>query len=93
MDMRGRVGRYAADRDVDDCMFRGEQYIDRLNRPDAIIEEAITGTAGLPAPLMYESARHLNQNLLFRSFVNRCLRQRGYEPVAWKPIALGFWQE
>ena len=88
-----QVGRYAANRDVDDCMLRGEQYIDRLNRPDAIIEETVTGTASLPASLMHDSAHRLNPNLLFRSYVNRCLRERGYEPLAWKPIALGFWQE
>ncbi len=87
------VGRWAADRDVDDCMLRGEQYVNGLNRPDAIIEETITGSAGLPAPLMHDSAHRRDPGLLFRSFVNRCLRQRGYEPLVWKPIVLGFWQE
>lgn len=87
------VGSYKAERDVDDCMLRAQEYVDRLNRPDAIIEEFVTGTAELPAPLMHDSAHRRDPRLLFRSFANRCLRQRGYEPVAWKPMALGFWQE
>ncbi len=88
-----RVGSFKADRDVDDCMVRAQEYVSGLSRPDAIIEETITGSAGLPADLMHDSAHRPDPTLFFRGFVNRCLRQQGYEPVAWKAMALGFWQE
>ena len=83
-DLVRRVGWAAAEREIDDCMDRAEEYARRASLGEVILEENITGSRGLSGGLPLESTLKQDPTLLYRSFVNTCLRNKGYEPLAWK---------
>jgi hypothetical protein len=79
-----RVGSLAADRDIDDCIHRAEQSRAAINSALADV-----GTGGLaPVPSSPGAAISLLMGKPELSeaqtvFVNQCLRDKGYEPLAW----------
>jgi hypothetical protein len=107
-----RVGQAAADRDVDDCMQRAQQYASSPEGAKAreiagqtaagaaggaaigAVGGAITGSAGEGAAvgaatgatggLLHGLWTGTEPDPVFVNFVDRCLRERGYEPIGWR---------
>jgi hypothetical protein len=107
-----RVGDAAAQRDVDDCMQRAEQYVSSGGGHAAqtatetgtgaaagatigVVGGAITGSpgegaavgaaTGATAGLLHSlfSGSH-GPDSTYANFVERCLRERGYDPIGWR---------
>jgi uncharacterized protein YcfJ len=45
---------------------------------------AIGAAAGGTSGLIHGAAKDAQPSPLYRNFVDRCLRERGYEPIGWK---------
>jgi hypothetical protein len=67
-----RVGADAAERDIDDCMAQAERSRAEINREATDLEPP---EKGLLARSKFSEAQKV--------FVNKCLREKGYEPMAW----------
>lgn len=67
-----RVGADVAERDIDDCIAQAEQSRAEINRAATDLEPAATGLFG-------RSELSEAQKV----FVNKCLRDKGYEPLDW----------
>ncbi len=80
-----RVGGIAADRDIDDCIRRaeesrsagdakaaGEAGTDASARVPSSPAAAISGLFGKP-----------ELSSIQKVFVNKCLRDKGYDPIGW----------
>jgi Glycine-zipper domain len=112
------VGQAVADRDVDDCMRRAEQYVGSGGDSGgkaagvagstavgagagaaigavggavsgnagqgAAVGAATGGTAGLLNGLFGLFGSRKQPDPVYASFVDRCLREKGYEPIGWK---------
>jgi hypothetical protein len=78
-DRMRQAGGVRADRAIDDCMQRAEDYVNRRRRGEVIVEETVTNVAG---PIDNPTDRG-DYTPVFRGYVNRCLRGKGYEPLAW----------
>jgi hypothetical protein len=112
-----RVGNSAADRDVDDCMQRAEEYVSSgagraaleqaalgggtgaaigaatgaaggavLGRAGtgAAVGAAGGGAAGVTRGLIHGLTRKHSPSPVYKSFVNRCLREKNYDPIGWR---------
>lgn len=79
-----RVGGPAAEQEIDFCMAHAEEYIARAKRGEVIFEENVTGSRGLSGGPIFDSKFKEDPTPVYRSLVNRCLRERGFEPLAWK---------
>jgi hypothetical protein len=82
-DRMRRVGGIKADRDIDECMQRAEDYLNRRRRGEVVVEETITGVAGVPGGIILDPVDRRNLTPVYQEYVNRCLRAKGYEPLAW----------
>jgi len=110
-----QVGDAVAQRDIDDCMRRAEEYgssgggvpargvatdtavgagtgaaigavggaVTGDAGTGAAVGAATGGTAGLLHGLFGASQSH-QPDQVYGNFVDRCLRERGYEPIGWK---------
>jgi len=78
------AGAAAAEREIDDCMQRAEDFVGKARRGEVVVEETITGGLGLTGGMALDSTFKQDPTPVYRTFVNRCLRQKGYEPLAWK---------
>jgi OmpA family protein len=112
-----KVGDAVAQRDIDDCMTRAQQYVKSGGQAGQVAQQAggraavgagvgaatgvvggaITGnpgegaavgaasgaTAGLLSSL-FDSWHSQEVDPVYANFVDRCLRDRGYEPIGWK---------
>ncbi len=67
-----RVGGDAAERDIDDCIAQAERSRAEINKEATSLEPP---EKGLFARSILSSAQKV--------FVNKCLREKGYEPMAW----------
>jgi OmpA family protein len=110
-----RVGPQVAERDIDECMRRADQYVSSSARgaqatsevagstaigagtgaaigavggavtgnagEGAAVGAATGGTAGLLHGLFGASGE---PDPVYVNFVDRCLRERGYDPIGWK---------
>jgi outer membrane lipoprotein SlyB len=106
-----KVGDAAAQRDVDDCMQRAQQFISSggthatqvakttgtgtaAGAAIGAVGGAITGNAGqgaavgaatgATAGLLTGLLRSSAPDPVYAAFVDRCLRERGYDPIGWK---------
>ena len=113
-----RVGNVAADRDIDECMQRAEQYVASGGRAGEVAERvaveggtsaaigaaagaaggAVLGPAGRGAAagaaggaaagitrgVIYGLTRKQNPSPAYKGFVERCLREKGYDPIGWE---------
>ncbi len=112
-----RVGEAAAERDVDDCMRRAEQYVAGSSRGQEVTRDvagstaigagtgaaigavggAVTGNVGEGAAVgaatggtagllggLFGAFRSREPDPLYANYVDRCLRERGYDPIGWK---------
>ena len=113
-----RVGTSAAERDINDCMKRAEEYIHSDGEAGKTLENAgvgaatgaaigaaaggaggaIVGRAGTGAAVgaagggaagatravVHEIFRKRDPSPVYKNFVNRCLREKGYEPIGWQ---------
>ena len=79
-----RVGGVAADREVEVCMTRVEEYVVKAQRGEVIFEENVTGSRGLSGGPAFDSTFKQDPRPVYRRLVNQCLRQKGFEPLAWK---------
>jgi hypothetical protein len=107
-----RVGAAAADRDIDACQQRAQDYA--ASPAGAKAREAAKGTAvgaaggaavgavggaitgnagqgaavgaatGATAGLLHSLWRSSEPDPVYISFVERCLREQGYEPIGWR---------
>jgi hypothetical protein len=68
-----RVGADAAERDIDDCIAQAEQSKAEINREGANLEP--------PEKRLFASSTLSEAQ---KVFVNKCLRGKGYEPMAWE---------
>jgi outer membrane lipoprotein SlyB len=116
-DYYNRVGQAAAERDVNDCIARAEQFASSGTPAQGAARDAATntavgagagaaigavggaitgnpgeaaavgaatgGTAGLIG-WFFGASRDRGTNPVFTNFVDRCLRERGYEPIGWQ---------
>lgn len=71
-DQLRKVGHEVADRDIDDCIERAERSETRINQALPHLE---------PAPTGLRNASELSEAQ--KVFVNKCLRDKGYDPVDW----------
>jgi len=78
------AGAAAAEREIDDCMQRAEDFVGKARRGEVVFEETITGSRGLSGGMALDSNFKQDPMPTYRTFVNRCLRQKGYEPLEWK---------
>jgi hypothetical protein len=113
-----QVGTTAAERDIDLCMRRAEDYVASDGRTGKALEGvavgggtgaavgaaagaaggAVVGRAGTAAAVgaagggaagvtrgLFHglSSRH-NPDPVYKNLVNRCLRERGYDPIGWR---------
>ena len=67
-----RVGADVVERDIDDCIEQAERSRAEINKAATDLEPAGTGLFG-------RSELSEAQKV----FVNKCLRDKGYEPLAW----------
>jgi OmpA family protein len=112
-----KVGDAVAQRDVDDCMSRAQQYIKSggqggqvaqqaggraavgagVGAATGVVGGAIAGNPGEGAAIgaatgatagllsgLFDSWRSQEVDPVYANFVDRCLRDRGYEPIGWK---------
>ena len=113
-----QVGTTAAERDVDLCMRRAEDYVTSGGRTGKALEGAAVGggtgaavgaaagaaggaivgragtaaavgaagggAAGVTYGLIHGLSGRHDPDPVFKSFVNRCLRERGYDPIGWR---------
>lgn len=112
-----RVGAAAAERDIDDCLRRAEQFESSGGQQTAAARNvagqtavgaaggaavgavggAITGSAGEGAAVgaatgatagflhgMFGIFGSREPDPVYANFVDRCLRERGYDPIGWK---------
>jgi outer membrane lipoprotein SlyB len=112
-----RVGRSAAERDIDQCMHEAKEYVAAEGRGGKVAQEtagaagvgAVTGAAGGAAGgavaghagrgaaagaaggaaagatwgLIRSLTGKRSPSPVYQNFVDRCLRERGYEPIGW----------
>ncbi len=106
-----RVGNATAERDIDDCMRRAEQFVSAGGGQAAEVATgtavgagagaaigaaggAVTGDAGRGAAVGAASGatagllgglfKTHEPSPVYRNFVERCLRERGYDPIGWQ---------
>jgi hypothetical protein len=79
-----RIGAPAAEQEIDSCMNRAEEYIGKAMRGEVIFEENVTGSRGLSGGPAFEAKFKQDPTPIYRSLVNQCLRDKGFEPLAWK---------
>jgi hypothetical protein len=113
-----RVGNVAADRDIDACMQRAEQYVASGGRAGEVAERAAVeggagaavgaaagaaggavlgpagrgaaagaaggAAAGITRGLIHGLTRKQNPSPAYKGFVERCLREKGYDPIGWE---------
>jgi hypothetical protein len=74
-----RVGKLAADQDIDVC-------IQRAIEPGAasVVEPASAGAPGSQGAAISELFDKFELAPGQKVFVNKCLRDKGYDPVGWK---------
>jgi hypothetical protein len=78
-----RLGSARAGWDIDDCMQRAEDYVNRRRRGEVVVEETITNVDGMPRGIILDPIDRHNLTPVYREYANRCLRARGYDPLAW----------
>jgi outer membrane lipoprotein SlyB len=112
-----RVGADVAQRDVDECLRRAEEYVSRGARGPQVTRDvagstaigagtgaaigavggAVTGNAGEGAAVgaatggtagllhgIFGAFQSREPDPVYATFVDRCLRERGYDPIGWK---------
>jgi outer membrane lipoprotein SlyB len=105
-----RVGSAAAERDIEECKSRAEQYVKDPGRGGDIARDtaigagtgaavgaavgAVGGNAGRGAAqgaaggatggLIHGIFSGSEPSPVYKNFVERCLRERGYEPIGWQ---------
>jgi hypothetical protein len=113
-----QIGNAAADRDINECMQRAEQYVssgggggDALERATvsggtgaavgaaagaaggAVLGPAGRGAAagaaggaaaGVTRGLIHGLTRKEHPSPIYKTFVDRCLRAKGYDPIGWE---------
>jgi hypothetical protein len=112
-----KVGDAAAQRDIDDCMSRAQQYVKSGGHAGQVAQQAggraavgagvgaasgavggaIGGNPGEGAAIgaasgatagilssIFDSWHGQEVDPVYANFVDRCLRDRGYEPIGWK---------
>ena len=112
-----RVGSSAADRDVNECMQRAEEYVSSDAGRAALEQAAVSGgtsaavgaaagaaggavwsragtgaaagaaggaAAGVTRGLIHGLTRKQSPSPVYKSFVNRCLREKNYDPIGWQ---------
>jgi outer membrane lipoprotein SlyB len=74
-----RVGKLAADRDIDECTQRAKE-------PGAapIVEPVSVGPPDSQSAAIPELFDKFELSSGQKVFVNKCLRDKGYDPVGWK---------
>jgi outer membrane lipoprotein SlyB len=74
-----RVGKVAADQDIDNCIQRAQE-------PGAapILEPATVGPPDSQGAKISEMFEKFELSPGQKVFVNQCLRDKGYDPVGWK---------
>lgn len=88
-----QVGTGAAELDIQDCIRRPDGYISSDRAREKILEGTAMG-AGVGAAVGAASGatRGLIRGLfskrapipVYKNVVNRCLRDKGYDPIGWK---------
>ena len=76
-----------AQQNVDDCIRRGQQYVSSNHHPEPVKTTVDGGAAGATPSSTPGTLRRLFTRApdpAYAAFVDRCLRERGYEPVGWK---------
>jgi hypothetical protein len=63
--------------------MRAEDYVNRRRRGEAVVEETITGVPGVPGGIVLDPVERRNLTPVYQEYANRCLRAKGYEPLAW----------
>ena len=113
-----QVGTSAAERDIDLCMRRAEDYVASGGRTEKAVEGAAVGggtgaavgaaagaaggavvgragtaaavgaagggAAGVTRGLIHGLSGRHDPDPVYKNFVNRCLRERGYDPIGWR---------
>jgi len=112
-----KVGDATAQRDVDDCLSRADQYVKSggqttqaarqvggrtavgagVGAASGAVGGAIAGNPGEGAAIgaasgatagllsgIFDSWGSKEVDPVYANFVDRCLRERGYEPIGWK---------
>ena len=112
-----RVGNSAADRDIDECMQRAEEYVSSAAGRTALEQAAVGGgtraaigaaagaaggavvgragtgaavgaagggAAGVTRGLIHGLTRKQSPSPVYKTFVNRCLREKNYDPIGWQ---------
>jgi len=112
-----RVGNSAADRDVNECMQRAEEYVSSGAGKEALEQAAVDGAtgaavgaaagaaggavlgragtaaavgaagggaAGVTRGIIHGLTRKQRPSPVYKSFVNRCLREKNYDPIGWQ---------
>jgi hypothetical protein len=74
-----RVGSLAANRDIDDCIQRAKE-----SRAELIGEPASVGMPSDPGAAIFGLFGKLELSPGQKVFANKCLRDKGYDPVEWK---------
>ena len=111
------AGEAVAQRDIDDCMSRAEQYVKSGGQSAQVARQAggraavgagvgaasgavggaIAGNPGEGAAIgaasgatagllsgIFDSWNSREVDPVYSNFVDRCLRERGYDPIGWK---------
>ncbi len=113
-----QMGTTAAERDIDQCMRKGEDYVASSGRSEKTVEAAAVGggtgaavgaaagaaggavvgragtatavgaagggAAGVTRGLIHGLGGRHDPHPVYKNFVNRCLRERGYDPIGWR---------
>jgi len=117
-DQYNKVGDATAQRDIDDCLSRAEQYVKSggqtgqqtarqvggrtavgagVGAATGAVGGAIAGNPGEGAAIgaasgatagllsgLFDSWSSKEVDPVYANFVDRCLRDRGYDPIGWK---------
>jgi len=80
-----RVGQPQAGRDIDDCMSRAESHGLTATGDTRVVRRGAEGAAaGAAAGAVRDGFDAADLNPTYRRFVQRCLRERGYEVIGWQ---------
>jgi outer membrane lipoprotein SlyB len=74
-----RVGKLTADQDIDDCIKRAKEP-----GAAAVVEPASVGPPDSQGAAISELFEKFELSPGQKVFVNKCLRDKGYDPVGWK---------
>lgn len=84
-----QVGQEQAQRDIDDCRRQADAYVKSAAAKTMAKDTALGGAGGAvvggaAAGLVTGAIKASRPSPIYKTFVNRCLTNKGYDPIGWQ---------